>query len=463
MSDPLPTAARVADAGIRALYRLENRWQAWLDVEVALAKAQAELGIIPNEAAAAIARAARLQLLDRARIDEGLARTGHTLVPLVWELSRVVGEPHGGWVHWGATTQNITQTGDLLVLRAAHQTFLRLIADALTALADLAERSADMPIAGRTHGQHAVPATFGYKLAVWIDELLRHVERMQQAAPRLFVAMLGGGAGTFASLGRQGPLVQAGVGRHLGMGSMQVPSRTLADHLAENICILAMLAASCGKIGREIYTLMKTEFGEVEEPVPAGTVGSSTMPQKRNPKLCQDIIALAAEVRSLVPLALEAMQTEHEADRTTSLMMDAAEARAAIAMGDLLSRLGEVLRGLRLAPERMRSNLDLGGGLIMAEAVMLQLGGALGRQRAHDIVYDAAQAAFLENRPFSVVLAADPRVSERLDAAALERLLDPLAYTGLCADMAREAAVRARGAASGIERAIAQSPAAPPA
>jgi adenylosuccinate lyase len=461
MTDPLPTAARVVDAGIRALYRLENRWQAWLDVEVALAKAQAELGIIPNEAAAAIARAARLELLDRARIAEGLARTGHTLVPLVWELSRVVGEPHGGWVHWGATTQNITQTGDLLVLRAAHQIFLRLIAGALTALADLADRSADMPVAGRTHGQHAVPATFGYKIAVWIDELLRHVERMQQAAPRLFVAMLGGGAGTFASLGRQGPLVQAAVGRHLGMGSMQVPSRTLADHLAENICILAMLAASCGKIGREIYTLMKTEFGEVEEPVPPGTVGSSTMPQKRNPKLCQDVIALAAEVRSLVPLALEAMQTEHEADRTTSLMMDAAEARAAIAMGDLLSRLGVVLRGLRLAPERMRSNLDLGGGLIMAEAVMLQLGGAVGRQRAHDIVYDAAQAAVLENRPFSAVLAADPRVSERLDAAALDRLRDPLAYTGLCADMAREAAARARSAAAGIERTTAASAAAP--
>src|SRR6516165_2086102 len=451
-NDSLPTATRVADPGLRALYRLENRWQAWLDVEVALAKAQAELGIIPNDAAVAIARAARLELLDRARIDEGLARTGHTLVPLVWELSRVVGEPHGGWVHWGATTQNITQTGDLLVLRAAHHIFLRLIAGALTALADLAERSADMPIAGRTHGQHAVSATFGYKLAVWIDELLRHVERLQQAAPRLFVAMLGGGAGTFASLGRQGPLVQAGVGRHLGMGSMKVPSRTLADHLAENICILAMLAASCGKIGREIYTLMKTEFGEVEEPVPAGTVGSSTMPQKRNPKLCQDIIALAAEVRSLVPLALEAMQTEHEADRTTSLMMDAAEARAAIATGDLLTRLGEVLRGLRLAPERMRSNLDLGGGLIMAEAVMLQLGGALGRQRAHDVVYDAAQAAFVEGRPFGALLAEDPRVTAHLDKKAIEKLLDPTAYTGLCAEMARDAASRARAAAAEIGR-----------
>src|SRR5580693_5819031 len=135
MSDHLPTATRVSDPGIRALYKLENRWQAWLDVEVALARSQAELGIIPKDAAEAIASAARLEKLDRARIDEGFARTGHTIVPLVWELGRVVGDPHGGWVHWGATTQNITQTGDLLVLRQAHQVFLRLIGDNLTAMA----------------------------------------------------------------------------------------------------------------------------------------------------------------------------------------------------------------------------------------------------------------------------------------------------------------------------------------
>src|SRR5947207_12723016 len=159
MSDESARMARLPDAGIRALYRLESRWQAWLDVEVALAKAQSELGIIPNGAAEAIAHAARLELLDRARIDEGFARTGHTLVPLVWELSRVVGEPHGGWVHWGATTQNITQTGDLLVLRQAHRVFLHLIGEALTAMADLAARGAEMLIAGRTPGQHAVPAT----------------------------------------------------------------------------------------------------------------------------------------------------------------------------------------------------------------------------------------------------------------------------------------------------------------
>jgi adenylosuccinate lyase len=444
MSDTLPTATRVQDPGIRALYRLENRWQAWLDVEVALARAQAGLGIIPADAAEAIAAAAQLSKMDRARIDEGFARTGHTIVPLVWELARVVGDPHGGWVHWGATTQNITQTGDLLVLRQAHGVFLRQIGDILAAMADLAERSAEMPIPGRTHGQHAVPATFGYKVAVWIDELVRHADRFHAAAPRLFVAMLGGGAGTFASLGKNGPPVQQGIGRLLGFGSMTVPSRAIGDHLAENVTLLGLLAATCGKIGREIYTLMKTEFGEVEEPVPPGTVGSSTMPQKRNPKLCQDIIAAAAEIRSQVPLALEAMMTEHEADRTTSLMMDTAESRACIAAGDMLARLDEVIRGLKLDPARMRANLDLGGGLIMAEAVMLDLGAAVGRQHAHDAVYDAAQEAFVQGRSFGELLAADPRVTAHMTPAQIQGLLDPTAYTGLCADMARDGATRAR-------------------
>jgi 3-carboxy-cis,cis-muconate cycloisomerase len=446
MTDERSTASRIADPGLRTLYRLENRWQAWLDVEVALARAQAELGIIPADAVEPIARAARLELMDRARIDEAFARTAHTIVPLVWELSRLVGEPHGGWVHWGATTQNITQTGDLLVLRQAHRIFLAQIHDILSAMADLAERGADMPIAARTHGQHAVPATFGFKVAVWIDELLRHRERFQQAAPRIFVAMLGGGAGTFASLGPQGPAVQASIARHLGMTPMNIPSRVIGDHLAENICLLGMLAATCGKIGREIYTLMKTEFGEVEEPVPPGTVGSSTMPQKRNPKLCQDIVAAAAEVRSIVPLALEAMQAEHEADRTTSLIQDCAEARACLATGDMLARVAAVVRGLTLNPQRMRANLDLAGGLIVAEAVMLELGSKIGRQHAHDVVYDAAQAASVEGKHFDALLAADPRVTKHLDARAIAALLDPTAYTGLCATMAREGAKRAREA-----------------
>jgi 3-carboxy-cis,cis-muconate cycloisomerase len=451
MSDDRSTASRVQDPGIRALFKLEHRWQAWLDVEVALARAQADLGIIPRESAETIAKGAHLHLMDRARIDESARRTGHTIVPLVWELSRIVGEPAGGWVHWGATTQNITQTGDLLVLRQAHRTFLRLIQGALDAMASLADRGADMVMAGRTHGQHAVPVTFGFKVAVWIDEMLRHVERLHQAEPRVFVAMLGGAAGTFASLGAQGPAVQAGIAKYLDMTPMAVPARTIGDHIAEYILLLGMLGATCGKIGRELYTLMKTEFGEVEEPVSPGTVGSSTMPQKRNPHYCQDVIACAAELRSIVPFALEAMQTEHEADRTTSLMSREATARACTLAGDMLVRLNMILSGLDLKPDRMRRNLDLGGGLIMAEAVMLQLGGAIGRQHAHDVVYDAAQSAFTDNKDFAGLLAADTRVTEHLKPDAIQALLDPTEYTGLCAQMARDAAVRARaaGAAAG--------------
>jgi 3-carboxy-cis,cis-muconate cycloisomerase len=448
MSDDNPTAARIADPGIRQLYKLEARWQAWLDVEAALAAAQADLGIVPREAAEAIAKAARLELMDRARIDEATRRTSHTIVPLVWELSRIAGEEAGRWVHWGATTQNITQTGDLLVLRQAHRIFLRQLNDAFRAMADLAERSADMVLPGRTHGQHAVPATFGFKVAVWIDELLRHVERLRQAEPRVFVAMLGGGAGTFASLGEQGPPVQAAIGKRLGFGTMAVPARSIGDHLTEYVCLLAMLGATCGKIGRELYTLMKTEFGEVEEPVPPGTVGSSTMPQKRNPFLCQDMIAGAASLRATVGLALDAMQTEHEADRATSLMIREATENACVTTGDVLARLVAIIGGLKLDPKRMRANLDLGGGLIMAEAVMLQLGAAIGRQDAHDVVYEAAQEAATSGRSFADLLSADARVIRHLKPDAIAGLLDPTAYTGLCAQMAREAAKRARAAAA---------------
>jgi len=272
---------------------------------------------------------------------------------------------------------------------------------------------------------------------------------LKQIEPRIFVAMLGGAAGTYASLGAQGPAVQDGIAKYLKLTPMRVPARTLGDHLTEYIALLGLIGATGGKIGREIYTLMKTEFGEVEEPVPPGTVGSSTMPQKRNPKLCQEVIAMSAELRALVPLALEAMQTEHEADRATSLMMRDVTSRACIAMGDMLARLDLIIAGLQLDPKRMRDNLELGGGLIMAEAVMLKLGTAIGRQHAHDVVYDAAQSAFVEKKSFADLLAADDRVTEHMSPAEIRSLLDPAAYTGLCADMARDAARRARNAIVG--------------
>src|SRR5204862_6169564 len=244
--------------------------------------------------------------------------------------------------------------------------------------------------------------------------------------------MRGGGAGTLASLGELGLATQEKLAARLGMRPMPVPARTIGDHQAEYVTLLAMLVATCSKAGSEIYTLMKQEFGEVEEPVPAGTVGSSTMPQKRNPKLSQDIIAAAAQIRALVPLALEAMQTEHEADRTTSIMMSRAVVQSCELTGDMLQRLIALFDGLQIFPERMRENLDLSGGLIMAEALMLELGRQIGRQRAHDVVYEAAQASVTQARPFKEMLAEDPHVSAGLSAAQVEALLDPARYAGLC-------------------------------
>jgi 3-carboxy-cis,cis-muconate cycloisomerase len=277
------TAGRVPASGIAELFDTPQRWQSWLDVEAALACSQADFGIVPAPAAAAIAATCRLDQLDLARVRDGIARTSHPLMPLITELTRVVGEQHGGWVHWGATTQNITQTGDTLLVRSAHRTILAELGRVLRSLADLTERSAHMVMAGRTHGQHAVPITFGFKTASWLDELGRNVIRLQELAPRLFVAIIGGAAGTYASLGHRAPDLHAAVSARLGLAAMPVPSRSIGDHFAELVCVLGLLSGTCGRIAREIYTLMKTEYGEVEEPVPVGTVGSSTMPQKAQP------------------------------------------------------------------------------------------------------------------------------------------------------------------------------------
>ena len=379
----------------------------------------------------------RIERLDLGRIREGIGRTSHPLVPLIVELSRVVGEPHGGWVHWGATTQNITQTGDILILRKVHRVIFSLLGCIMTALADLAERSAEMVMAGRTHGQHAVPITFGLKVASWIDEIGRHITRMRELEPRLFVAIVGGAAGTFASLGDRAPEVQEGVAKRLGLAPMPVPSRSIVDHFAEFVCVLGLLGATCGKIGREVYILMKTEYGEVEEPVPEGTVGSSTMPQKRNPQLCQDILSIAAEIRPLVPLALEAVQSEHEADHSPGIAFEAIT-RSSILIGEALERVYLIIGGLRLNPQRMRSNLELSGGMIGAEAIMLELGKTIGRQHAHDVVYEAAQAAASQNISFPDRLAADHRVTAYLSRGAIDGLLDPASHAGFSARIAHE-------------------------
>jgi adenylosuccinate lyase len=445
------TANRVPEPGIRALFTLDSRWQYWLDVEAALAQAQARVGMIPQVVADKISAAAHLDLLDRECIEETNRRTAHTIVPLIWELSRVAGEDAGGWVHWGATTQNIVQTGDILILRQAHEQFLGYLSRTLGLLAQTAQETASIPIAGRTHGQHAIPVTFGFKVGIWIDELLRHFERLNSAAERALVTVLGGAAGTFAAMGPQGPDVQRELAAILNLRQATHPARSIADHLAEYVSVLGLLAGTTEKIGREVYSLMRTEYGEVEEPMPAGTVGSSTMPQKRNPHICQDIIARSASVRAAVPMALEGMVVEHEADRSKDLLMQEALSTACIAMGDVLVRVVHIADEMSVNSARMAKNLQLTGGLIMAESVMMKLGEVFGRQRAHDLVYDATQRVASGVGTFAELLQANPAIREQLDADALADLLDPSTYLGHAPEIAVDAATRARTAVANFE------------
>lgn len=444
------TDGRVASVEIEGLFSLRHRWQRWLDVEVALAEAEAEVGIIPHEAVEAIRSKANIRNIDLTKVNMRVLETSHPLMALVQELGDVVGEEYGGWVHWGATTQNITQTGDALVLREAHGIIKHQLADILVDLSNLADRGANMVMAGRTHGQQAIPITFGLKVATWIDEYIRHLERLYQAEPRVFTAMTGGAVGNFASLGERGPAVQRLVAQKLDLEPMDVPARSISDSLAEYVCVLGLLASTGGRIASEIYTLMKTEFGEVREAAPRGTIGSSTMPHKYNPQLTDDCLAISAQIRSLVPLAMDGMLHDHEVNGANSMMTDSALRQACSLTGDILTRLHTILSGLELDAKRMRKNLDLTGGLVASEAVMLELGKTVGRQHAHHVVYTAAQAVVRDGATFIDALLLDEEVAKHFTREDLLAMLDPTSKIGLSGEIAHIAADRAKDAVAAL-------------
>jgi len=431
-------------APVSALFDPMARRQRWLEVEAALAQAEADVGVVPAAAAAAIAAHADMTCIDERELVANEESTGHTMVPLVNALAEATGPEHGGWVHWGATTQNIQQSGDTMAIREAHHILTCRLERILLALADIAERHADTPMAGRTHGQHAVPITFGYKVAVWADIMGRHLQRMREMQPRLLVSMTGGAAGTFAAFGDLGPAIQKGVAQRIGLTPMAVPSRSITDHFAEWVSVHALIAATAQSIAEEVNRLMSSEFSEVEEALPASDVGSSTMPQKRNAKTSMAIITAAAQVRALAPLAVEATIQAHEVDGARSAIMDRALEQSASLLDELLARVQDLLTGLRVHPDRMRENLQLTRGLITAEAVMMRLAERIGRQEAHSIVHRAAIMAATAEEPFEAVLSADPTVAAVLSAEEIRELLDPEHHLGLSARLATDTAARVR-------------------
>jgi adenylosuccinate lyase len=417
---------------IRAVFDERTMLQCWLDVETALAGAQADLHLIPREDADAIARAARVENLDLGAIRRDLAVTAHPIVPLVRELARVAGDA-GRWVHWGATTQDIIDTGMVLQVKIAHEIFRRDLVALVRELGDLAVRHRDTVMAGRTHAQQALPITFGFKVATWIAECLRQVERLDEIAPRLFMGELAGAVGTLAGFGPSGEEVQRRALERLGLGVPLIAWHASRDTITEFVSLLALLGGTLARIANEVIQLQRSEIMELEEPFAHGKVGSSTMPHKRNPAHAERIVAIGRLLRGLAATALETTVAAHERDmsvgRAEWVLVPEAACLAAAALHWSLA----VIRGLRVNATRMRENLGTLGGLLLSEAVMLKLGETLGRGAAHDLVYDAAMKAVEGGDSFRDLLLADPRVAGTLDAPALDRLLEPTAYTGLTA------------------------------
>ncbi|WP_150910219.1 class-II fumarase/aspartase family protein [Marinobacter halotolerans] len=433
------------------LFSMESKIQAWLDVEVALARSQAELGMIPCDAADEIARKGSLEWIDKTALLDDMQVTRAPIVSLVRFLAQACNGSAGDYVHWGATTQNIMQTAEVLLMRQSHQQLLNLLANCFDALANQAESGSDVVMAGRTQRRHALPITYGFKAAGWIDELLRHKQRFQEAEPRVFTLIFGGAVGAMHSFGGAGEALNRAMAHRLGLSYVDVPSRSVNDHLIEYVLLLGFLASTCAKIGQELYTLMSEEVGEVYEDLGDEVVGSSTMPQKVNPKLSVNVIALAAQLRAQISLAMDAAQTSHEGDATSSKMIYTAVDTACPLAIEMLEQLEELLIRLRLMPERMRANLKLTGGMINSENVMMALANrGLGRQKAHDVVHSAAITAAREHRPISEVLAENPAVSTLLTADDIGKALNPENHLGESIGLARRLAGRAKAGADSL-------------
>jgi adenylosuccinate lyase/3-carboxy-cis,cis-muconate cycloisomerase len=428
-------------AEARAIFESRALLQAWLDVESALAAAEAEVGVVPAEAAERIAQECRAELYDLEALRAGIADSKHPLVPVIRALGERCGE-HGGWVHWGATTQDVVDTGLVLQARAALEPIGRDLDRSARAAAALARRYRETPMAGRTHGQHAVPITFGLKAATWADELGRARRRLASAASGALVAQLSGAAGTLATLGDDAAAVQEAFSRRLGLDRADVHWHATRDRLRDLGHALAEIASAAERIAAEVVRLESTEVGEAFEPTTDAHVGSSTMPQKRNPMICEYIVASARLLRGSVGTLVDAPAHAYERDMGFWAAEWIALPEALVLAAGIADKLARVLEGLEVDEARMRGNLGLTGGQIMAEAVMMELGRELGHERAHHAVQQASRRAARERIGLAEALAADPELAGRLSREDLERLLDPATYLGLSAASADAVADR---------------------
>ena len=406
----------------------------YVEVEVALANAEAQCGVIPPEAAAEIARRADVSSLDFDLLRRETEIVGYPILPLVHQLVKQCGEA-GRYVHWGATTQDIMDSAVILQMRDGLSIIEADISALRGILADLSRRYRDTPMAGRTHLQQALPVTFGYKTAIWLAMFDRHAERLEQLKPRVLVGQFAGAAGTLASLGDRGFDVQRAFCQQLGLGVPVATWHVARDGLAEVVNFFGLVTASLGKIALDVMIMASTEFAELYEPFVKGRGASSTMPQKRNPISSELILAACKGVRQHAGLMLDAMVQDFERATGPWHAEWMAIPESFVLTAGALHQAKFALGGLIVDPNKMAENLDLSRGLIVAEAVMMGLAPQLGRQQAHDVVYDACRLATEKHLTLADALSANPQVSARIDRATIERLTSPGNYLGLAPEM----------------------------
>lgn len=417
---------------MRKIFSDENKVQKWLDTEAALARAQAKLGIIEPRRAEQITKFAKAELLDLDAIGENY-KSSITIVPLLKEFKKVFDDDSGEFVHWGATSQDIMDNGMVLQIKEALPLIKKLLEKTYKEALRISAEHKNTVMAGRTHVIHALPITFGFKTAMWAQEIRRSLDRLKEITPRVLVGQLSGAVGTMASQEGKGLEMQKLMMEDLGLNIPVISWHPSRDHMAEYVSTLAIIAGTIGRIAREILSLQRTEICEVEEPFFMGKVGSSTMPHKRNPQVCEGVIALTKIVRAQAPLMVEAMECENERDWGCEAVEWDAIPKSSILIAGALEKINDILENLLVYPQNMKRNLNALKGAMLSEAVMLHLGEKLGRMSAHEIVYEVCMKAFTDGKPVIDDLLEREEVRKYFTRADLEEIMQPEKYIGLSA------------------------------
>jgi adenylosuccinate lyase len=417
---------------MRKVFDEENRLQRMLDVEAALAWAHGEVGNIPREDAEKIVKTASVKHVKLSRVKEIEKEIKHDIAALVRALAEACG-PSGAYVHFGATSSDIIDTAMALQLKDAVDLVETKLNNIEETLMEKTEQHKGTVMIGRTHGQHALPITLGFKFAVWMRENARHIQRLRECGERVLVGKMSGAVGTQAGLGSHAIKIQGLVMKRLGVKPAQISTQIVQrDRYAELICLLAMIASTLDKMATEVRELQRPEIGEVSEPFEQKRqVGSSTMPHKRNPMICERVSGLAKIVRSLVVPALENVPTWHERDLTQSSAERFIIPEACILTDYMLVLMTNILKNLWVDKERMQRNMELTQGRTMSESVMITLARkGVDRQKAHELIRRLAMKSVVAKQPFKETLLKDKTIRETLSEKEIDDALNPRNYLG---------------------------------